>query len=157
MSTPDSILGAMARRTQAIAQPRADAYADSNRLYLVTIIRPVLEPSFNRQTGAMTHPAGEPVYAGQARIYAITPGQQIDLGAGPQYYGNVRVTIPAEELIPPRIDDVITIVDDGLGFARTMGTAERQFRVTGVTSGGQLMTGWVLDASGIEPQRQLDD
>lgn len=150
------LYAAIAKRAQAIAQPRADRYSHANRLYTITITRPATEPTFNRAAGVMVRAPEEPVYAGVAGITAVAPGQQIDLGDGPMYYGTVRVSIDDDAVIPPRVDDVVTIVDDVEGFAQTMGMAGRQFRTTGITQGGQLSSGISLEAAGLVPQRALD-
>lgn len=149
------LAGAIARRTQAIASPRALAYVESNRVYRISLVRPVTEPDFDRATGTMITVAGQVILPDQpARITTVRPGQVMDLGDAPSYWGAVSVTIGPIQL-DPRIDDVVEILDNDVAEAAKL--TGRQFRVVDITLGGQLPVGYTLGCVGVTASRWTTD
>lgn len=146
-----SLLDALARRTQAVAAPRAQAYADANRLHQVLIVRPAVEPQFNRIDGQFVPEAQPQVYAGAARIRPVSPSAQIELGDAPEYWEDVTISIGLQATLEPRVDDLATIT--AAPPPNGSGVLGKVFRVVGVTSGGHLATGFTLACSAVAPSR----
>lgn len=145
----DSLTAALQRRATAMAGLRATSYVAGNRLYLVTLSRPLsAEPGFDRNTGQVTPIRTTTIYYGEARVTPLRPNQVIDLGDSPSHWGAVRVSIAVSNM-DPRIDDDLVINDNQLAQdARIVGKA---FRVTGITEGGQMPIGYSLDCVGMQP------
>lgn len=146
------LLAAIAARTQAAAQPRAERYADANRLFTVRIVRPATEPTFNRAAGAFVPKTQPVVFEGPARIRPVTPAQQVDLGDGPSYWSELQVIIGLGAALEPRVDDIVTITSTPPpGDSAVTG---KIYRVSGVGEGGHMATGFTLSCSGVSPSRQ---
>lgn len=145
------LLGAIARRTQALAAPRAQDYASSNRLFTVLIVRPGVEPAFNRTSMAFEPQPQTMVFEGPARIRPVTPSQEIDLGDGPTYWSATEISIDLGAALTPQIDDLVQIT--AAPPPAGSGVVGATYRVVGVAEGGHLATGFMLSCSSVSPSR----
>lgn len=82
------------------------------------------------------HPDETQIYAGRARVHALTSAVQMGFGDEPQYMVTGRISIPlrdtAGELTDPRVNDMVLVVT-----SRDAHVVGRSFRVMHVDSGGQ--------------------
>lgn len=154
MSDTESVgYGAYARRALALGQRRAFSYAQGNRTYQVLITR-LGPPEFNRAAGRQMPATPLAVYRGKARVTPLTPGQVIDLSDQVASFGSVRISIPYTDEDPRIDDDVEVLVNPMSTLARMAG---KHFRITGVTEGGAMTIGYLIDAVGIRPSMFVSD
>lgn len=139
-------LRALVRRSNLIALPFAQAYAEGNMLGLVRITRGN-EPLFDRLTGQLVPQNKTPVWEGIGRAYSITGPVTMALGEEPAYFSSTFISIP-RSANQPEVDDVATWLQHP-----DISLLNREFRVTDVEAGGQLPTVWRMQVQGLQPGR----
>ncbi len=145
-----SVMAALVRRTTALAQQRARAYAEANMTGRVRVTRPTA-PVFDRETGELGMAPDTVVWDGIARIYGVQGPATYSLGDEPQYFSSTFVSIPLAAQ-DPRIDDVVEVLehlDDVL--------VGRFFRVQDVEAGGHMPVVHRLQVVGIQASRQWSE
>lgn len=107
-----------------LAEVYTKRYAELVQEYLVEITRGL-------------HPDGEQqIYAGRARVHALTGAVQMGFGDEPQYMVTGRISIPVKdpdtgELNDPRVNDMVLVVT-----GRDEHVVSRSYRVMHVDAGG---------------------
>ena len=148
----DDMLSAMVQDSKGWADPLVESYTGGNRLYQVVITRPGAASSFDRASGVFTNPEDETVYEGRARIYPVSGSSVVTVGDEMSDLASVRISIDQVVEMPPRMEDLVTVVDDAAAQAGHL--AERQFTVTDVEVGGFFTYGWTLTGVGVAPSRR---
>lgn len=148
----EDLLSAMVGDAKAWADPQVESYTHGNRLYDVVIVRPVLLPNYDRATNTFDNPDDQPVYTGKARIYPVSGGPSVSVGEEVLDLASLRISIDAVVDAPPRMEDLVTVVDNAASQAGHL--ANRVFTVTDVEVGGFFPYGWTLTGHGIAPSRR---
>jgi hypothetical protein len=117
-----SALTALVNRSVAMAQPRAQDYAEGNMQAVVRITRPAPN-DFDRSTGTWTNPTDINVYEGPARIYEMNGGLTYALGEEAQYFSQSYVSVPLSAPLIQVNDDVRVLIHPDSTLV-----AERGFR-----------------------------
>lgn len=144
-------MSALVQASKAYAEPMARAYAEGNRVYVVTVERPGGPATFDRATGAFVDPPDTVLYTGPARIFPATGGADLDIGDERTPFNAATITINLYDGTPPRVDDVVRVTSTPQSRATHL--ADRVFEVTGVDVGGHYGTGWTLQTLGAAPSR----
>ena len=146
------LLSALVRGSKDWAQPIAASYASGNRVYAVRISRPVVLPTYDRDTGVFDNPEDSLVYDGPARIYPLSGGAQLSTGDEITEASSVTISIDSDVELVPRVDDLIEVVEDGQSTETHL--AHRVFTVVDVAVGGHFAIGFTLTAVGAAPSRR---
>lgn len=142
---PDlSLLTNLVQASAATAAPIAQAYAEGNMTYAITLTRPG-KPTFDRDTGQMTPVSADTIYTGKARVYEVQGGQTYQLGDEPQVFATTFVSIPVSAP-RPQAEDIVTIT-----ASPDPVLVNRRYRVTGVNTGGFIPDVHRMSVIGAEP------
>jgi hypothetical protein len=139
-----SALTALVNRSVAMAQPRAQDYAEGNMQAVVRITRPAPN-DFDRSTGTWTNPTDINVYEGPARIYEMNGGLTYALGEEAQYFSQSYVSVPLSAPLIQVNDDVRVLIHPDSTLVG------RHYRVSGVDNGGLLAAVRRLTVVGAAP------
>lgn len=147
-----SLLSAMVAASKKVADPLVASYASGNRVYTVRLTRPGAPSTFDRATGAYTDIPDEVLYTGPGRIWPITGGASVTFEDERSDISSVRVSIDDYDGEPPRLDDVLEVLDTPQAQAAHL--AGRVYEVSDVEVGGHYGYGWHLTGTGIAPSRR---
>lgn len=143
-------MAGIVKRTTALAQQRAQAYAEANMTARVRVTRPAA-PVFDQATGELGMAADVVLWDGPARIAAVQGPATYALGDEPQYFSSTFISIPlaADD---PRVDDTVEVLEH---LDPTL--VGRFFRVQDVESGGQMPVSHRMQVTGIQPSKQWSE